>query len=147
EALGEKLAVVLWQLPASLKKNIEHLKPFLDALQQWPKVRHSIEFRHPSWFDEQTADCLAQAEIAICLSDAATWPVWDRNGTNLAYIRLHGHTQTYVSSYSKPELAHWAGRIGRWSAQGKDVHIYFNNTAECAAPVNASALRAMLEKR
>lgn len=147
DPLGEKLAVVLWQLPGSLNKDLNRLKNFLDALQQWPELRHCIEFRHASWFDDETADCLAQAEIAVCLSDAATWPMWDCIGTSLVYIRLHGHTQTYVSSYSPPELAYWAERIGRWTRQNKDIHVYFDNTAECAAPFNALALQTMLTSR
>ncbi len=145
EALGEKLAVVLWQLPGLLKKNSARLQGFIDALQQWPKPRHCIEFRHPSWFDDETADCLTQANVAVCLSDAETWPMWDRVTSNLVYIRLHGHARTYASSYSKSELAYWAERIALWSKQGKDVHVYFDNDAECAAPFNALALLAMLE--
>ena len=145
EVLGEKLAVVLWQLPGLLKKDLPRLKGFIDALQQWPEVRHSIEFRHDSWFDDETAACLAKAKIAVCLSDAETWPMWDRVTTNLIYIRLHGHTRTYASFYSKPELADWAERIAQWAKQGKDVHIYFDNDAKCAAPFNALTLQALLE--
>jgi len=63
---------------------------------------------------------------------------------NLVYIRLHGHARTYASSYSNPELAYWAERIAQWNKQGKDVHVYFDNDAECAAPFNALALQAML---
>lgn len=144
EALGDKLAVVLWQLPGLLKKNLPRLQGFIDALQLWPEVRHSIEFRHDSWFDDETADCLAQADIAVCLSDAESWPMWDRVTSSLVYIRLHGHTKTYYSAYSKPELAYWAERIVRWLEQGKQVHVYFDNTAECAAPVNADTLRALV---
>jgi len=144
EALGEKLAVVLWQLPGLLKKNSARLQGFIDALQQWPEPRHCIEFRHPSWFDDETADGLAQTNITVCLSDAETWPMWDRVTSNLVYIRLHGHARTYASSYSDPELAYWAGRIAQWNTQGKDVHVYFDNDAECAAPFNALALQAML---
>jgi uncharacterized protein YecE (DUF72 family) len=58
---------------------------------------------------------------------------------------LHGHTRTYASSYSTSELAHWAKRIARWSRQGKDVHVYFDNDAECAAPFNALTLQTLLE--
>ncbi len=144
EALGEKLAVVLWQLPGLLKKNSARLQGFIDALQQWPEVRHSIEFRHASWFDDETADRLAQANIAVCLSDAETWPMWDRVTSNLVYIRLHGHARTYASSYSKSELAYWAERIVQWNKQGKDVHVYFDNDAECAAPFNALALQSLI---
>jgi uncharacterized protein YecE (DUF72 family) len=145
EALGEKLAVVLWQLPGLYKKDLGRLKDFIDALQQWNEVRHSIEFRHNSWFDDETADRLAKAEIAVCLSDAESWPMWNRISSNLVYMRLHGHARTYVSSYSKPELAYWAERIVRWAKQGKEVHVYFDNTAECAAPFNANTLRELVE--
>jgi uncharacterized protein YecE (DUF72 family) len=146
EALGEKLAVVLWQLPDLLKKDLSRLKGFIGALQQWPEVRHSIEFRHPSWFDDQTTECLAQADIAVCLSDAETWPMWDCVTSNLVYMRLHGHARTYASSYGIAELAYWAERIVQWNKQGKDVHVYFDNDAECAAPFNALSLRALLEE-
>ncbi|MBL6986491.1 MAG: DUF72 domain-containing protein [Methylobacter sp.] len=144
EALGGKLAAVLWQLPALLKKDLPRLHGFIDALQQWSEVRHCIEFRHPSWFDDETAAYLAQAEIAVCLSDAETWPMWDQVTTNLVYIRLHGHARTYASSYSKPELAYWAERIAEWTSQGMEVHVYFDNDAEGVAPFNAMDLKAML---
>lgn len=146
EALGEKLAVVLWQLPGMLKKNLPRLQGFIDALQQWPEVRHSIEFRHASWFDDETADRLAQANIAVCLSDAETWPMWDRVTTDLVYIRLHGHARTYASSYSAAELSYWAERIAHWLKEGREVHVYFDNDAECAAPFNALALQEILDK-
>ena len=145
EALGEKLAVVLWQLPGRLKRDLGRLKNFIDALQQWHEVRHSIEFRHESWFDDETADCLAQADIAVCLSDAKSWPMWDRITANLVYIRLHGHTRTYASSYSTYELADWAQLVDQWSRQGKEVHVYFDNDAECAAPFNAFGLQTLLK--
>jgi uncharacterized protein YecE (DUF72 family) len=144
EALQHKLAVVLWQLPASLEQNLSRLNDFIDALRQlWPEVRQCIEFRHESWFDQQTASCLAEAGIAVCQSDALTWPIWEQITAGLVYIRLHGHERTYYSSYSDKELGLWAERIGQWLRQGYEVHVYFDNTADGAAPVNANALKAM----
>ncbi|MGR9044308.1 MAG: DUF72 domain-containing protein [Gammaproteobacteria bacterium] len=146
-ALNGKLAVVLWQLPRFLKQNSVRLNAFTLALRQWPEVRHAIEFRHPSWFDDDTAACLSEANIAVCQSDAESWPLWDRITSNLVYIRLHGHTRTYASSYSQSELTNWADKIGDWLRQGRDVHVYFDNDAECAAPFNALALRTLLQDR
>lgn len=146
QTLAGKLTVVLWQLPASFPKNSDRLKRFIDALQQWPEVNHCLEFRHTSWFNDDTANCLSQAGISVCISDAASWPMWDCVTANPVYIRLHGHLQTYISSYSESELDYWAERIADWSAQGKDVHVYFDNTGECAAPFNALALREMLRE-
>ena len=54
------------------KKDLTRLKAFINPLQQWHEVRHSIEFRHASWFDDEIADGLAQADLAVCLSDAET---------------------------------------------------------------------------
>jgi uncharacterized protein YecE (DUF72 family) len=147
EALKEKLAVVLWQLPGLVKKDLVKLQQFIAALLQWKNVRHTVEFRHASWFDDETAHYLAEAGIAVCLSDAEAWSMWDRVTTDLVYIRLHGHTQTYVSSYSEPELAQWAKRIEQWLKQDKQVHVYFDNTAQGAAPHNALELQKLLQDR
>ena len=65
--------------------------------------------------------------------------------TDLVYIRLHGHTQTYASSYTSPELAQWAERITHWLKQCKQVHVYFDNDAECAAPLNALKLKTLIQ--
>jgi uncharacterized protein YecE (DUF72 family) len=143
--LQEKLAAVLWQLPATLPKNSPRLTAFLKALRQWPEVRHIVEFRHCSWFDDETAACLAAAGAANCLSDANDWPLWERVCTDLVYIRLHGHTRTYASAYHATDLAQWAERIDHWLKQGKQVHVYFDNDAEGAAPLNALELKSLCQ--
>ena len=78
------------------------------------------------------------------MSDAPDWPRWDRVTTDLVYVRLHGHTRKYASSYSKPALRKWASRVHRWLNENRDVHVYFDNDAEGAAPKNALTLLEML---
>jgi len=143
-ALQEKLAVVLWQLPKSWSKNLPRLQLFARALGCWHEVRHCLEFRQASWFDAETAVCLAEAGIAVCISDAADWPIWEQTTTDLVYLRLHGHRQTYASSYSDQELQRWAEKISRWSDQGRQVYVYFDNDARGAAPENALTLQSLL---
>ncbi len=138
--LGKRLAAVVWQLPAFLKKDIERLEKFLRNLQHWKSTRHAIEFRDKSWFDDQVAECLERHAVAICMSDAPDWPMWDRVTTDVVYIRLHGHTRKYASSYSKPALGKWATRTQRWLEENCDVPVYFDNDAEGAAPRNALTL-------
>ena len=70
--------------------------------------------------------------------------MWDRVTTDLVYIRLHGHTRKYASSYSKSALKKWATRTRSWLQENRDVHIYFDNDAERAAPKNALTLLEML---
>ena len=145
--LGQKLAVVLWQLPGNLTKHIDRLRGFTEALQHWNEVRHAVEFRHPSWFDDEVADCLRQHRIANCQSDAADWPMWDVVTTDLVYVRLHGHTRTYQSAYSSRLLSQWALKISTWRRDGRSVHVYFDNDAEGAAPKDARRLMDLISER
>lgn len=142
--LGNKLSVVLWQLPAGFHKHIDRLRVFAQALESWGSVRHVVEFRHPSWFDGEVSDCLSAFGIANCLSDAASWPMWEAVTTDLVYVRLHGRTRTYCSSYSKTSLIKWASAIDQWRRSGKTVHVYFDNDAEGAAPRDAKRLMETL---
>ncbi len=138
--LQHKLAAVLWQMPKTLARNPTRLDDFLQALRQWPEVRHALEFRHPSWFDEETAERLELAGIAVCQSDAGDWPLWRRVTTDLVYLRLHGRPATYASRYSAEELRKWAERIENWLSRPAMVCAYFDNDADCAAPDNALEL-------
>jgi uncharacterized protein YecE (DUF72 family) len=142
--LGKQLAVMLWQLPAGLKCDPLRLERFARMLDTWQETRHALEFRHQSWFDEPTAECLRRHRLAACQSDAADWPLWDAVTTDLVYVRLHGHRITYESSYAARQLADWAKRIRRWSMEGRDVHIYFDNTDAGHAPRDAQRLVASL---
>jgi uncharacterized protein YecE (DUF72 family) len=143
-ALGEKLAVMLWQLPPNLQKDISKLTRFVAMLDTWPEVRHAIEFRDRSWFDKEVAGLMERARIAVCQSDAATWPLWQAITTDLVLIRLHGHDSTYASSYGRDALRRWAARIRRWLHEGRDVHVYFDNDALGYAPRNALTLKEIL---
>jgi uncharacterized protein YecE (DUF72 family) len=142
--LGDKLAAVVWQLPHNFHKNIERLKGFARALSRWRRPRHAIEFRHPSWFDDEVAACLGAHGIAVCQSDAADWPLWDAVTTDMMYVRLHGHDVTYASNYSDRELRAWGAKVRRWRREGRDVHVYFDNDAFGAAPLNALRLLELI---
>lgn len=144
EALEHKLGAVVWQLQSNLKKDLDRLRGFADDLESiWP-ARHALEFRNESWFDDEVAALLRERAIAVCMSDAADWPMWEEVTADFVYVRLHGHTRTYASAYSAGLLRKWAGRIRRWLKEGRDVHVYFDNDGEGAAPKDATRLLAMV---
>jgi len=142
--LGGKLAVVLWQLPRKLHRDLARLEAFARALRRWPGVRHAVEFRHASWFCDEVAACLRRHRIANCQSDAADWPRWDTVSTNLVYVRLHGRPVTYASNYTDTELRAWAAKVRRWLREGRAVHVYFDNDAYGHAPRNAARLAELV---
>lgn len=145
--LGDKLRATLWQLPAALKKNTTALRRFAEALEHWPEVDHVVEFRHPSWFDDEVEQILRERGHVVCVSDAADWPSWDVQTADVAYARLHGRTRTYASHYSKRSLQRWAVRVRSWVRQRQTVHVYFDNDAEGAAPRDALRLLELVRTR
>lgn len=141
--LAGKLAAVLWQLPANFAVNLPRLDDFTRALRIWP-VRHALELRHRSWFTDEVAARLAAAGIAVCLSDAPDFPMWRAVTADFVYVRLHGHTRKYASSYSAASLRAWASAARGWLADGRDVHVYLDNDAEGHAVQNALDLSALV---
>lgn len=147
-ALGDKLANVVWQLPARMVLDEPTLEGFLATLRRrWRKVRHAIEPRHPSWFTRETAARLEHAGVAIAISDAPDFPMWETATTDVVYVRLHGHTRKYASSYSGASLRRWAAVARQWARQDRAVFLYFDNDAEGAAVDDALALRRILAVR
>ena len=148
QVLGDKLAVVLWQLPARFACDAERtarLERFLGALPaEWP-VRHALELRHRSWFRPEIAELLARHGVATVVSHAAEWPMWDSTTGDLVYVRLHGYPCTYASAYGPRELRSWVTRIERWLSEDLDVYVFFDNDIEGAAPRDATVLREMLD--
>jgi uncharacterized protein YecE (DUF72 family) len=90
------------------------------------------------------ADRLRRAGVAVAMGDAPDFPMWREVTTDLVYARLHGHTRKYASRYAPAHLRRWAKETRRWVAEGRDVHIYFDNDAEGHAVSNAVSLRAAL---
>ena len=143
--LGDKLSACVWQLPSNFAADLPRLDSFLGALRVWPEVRHSLELRHRSWFVPEVVDRLREARVAVCLSDAPDFPMWRELTTDFVYVRLHGHTRKYASSYSMPSLRRWAEDTQRWLDEGRDVHVYFDNDAEGHAVRNAVTFKALVD--
>lgn len=142
--LGERAGVLLVQLPPTLPYDHDRLAYFLGGLPS--DLRVALEFRHPSWHHEAVFALLERHGAAYCVMSGANLPCVLRATAPFVYLRLHGpsHNWLYAGSYSDADLGWWAGRIGEWAAQGRDVWAYFNNDGEGNAVRNARTLRGML---
>ncbi|NNF08545.1 MAG: DUF72 domain-containing protein [Candidatus Eisenbacteria bacterium] len=87
EVLGEKLGVVLAQLPPTMKVDVERLKLFLEMLPGEAPV--SFEFRHPSWHCEEVYDVLQAHQAGVVTTDAKSdTPEPMRATSSIGYFRL-----------------------------------------------------------
>ena len=107
--LGEKLGPLLYQLPPSMHRNDEVLESFLADL---PKgMKHVLEFRHQSWFDENVFEVLHKYNVGFCVFDMPSVKCPLIATADFAYIRFHGSSGLYSSCYSDEELADWAKKL------------------------------------
>ena len=70
-AESPKLGPVLWQLPATFRRDDERLAEALKAL---PRGRHCFEFRHESWFVEDIYALLRRHGVALVIGDTPQRP-------------------------------------------------------------------------
>ena len=112
-------------------------------------IRHVLEARHASFFTRESLELLSEHGIALAISDSPDWPSHDVQTTDFVYLRLHGSTQLYASSYRDDELEAWAARMRRimkprGRATACDVYAYFDNDAHGRAVEDALRLKALL---
>jgi uncharacterized protein YecE (DUF72 family) len=147
EPLKEKLAGVLWQLPRPFKINAERLDEFLTAFHGFSSTRVVMEFRHPSWFTDETTDILRRHDAVYCRADLPEFyeALEIPHTASYAYYRRHGTGErAYSGSYTEEGLAADAREMKSLLRRGMDVFVYFNNDIGGHAPRNALTLRKMI---
>ncbi len=134
---ASRLGPVLWQLPENFHRDDERLAAWLRAL---PDGRHTIEFRHPSWFVPQVLDALRERGVALTIGDHPKRPFQSHEATaDWRFVRFHYGSRGRDGNYSATEIETWGRRIAAWRRTG-EVYAYFNNDWQGFAPANATAL-------
>ena len=142
--LGSKLGVLLFQLPGSLKYDIDLLGDFLSFL---PKgYKYSIEFRDHSWFRDDVFSLLGEYDVALCNISSPKIPATFYVTGPFIYIRFHGLKKWYVYNYREEDLLPWASFIKKHLNNGKKCYVYFNNDAFGYALSNLILLKKLIEK-
>lgn len=100
--LGDRLAVLLVQLPPSLALDAGTAAAFFRFLRQRSPAKIAVEPRHASWFTNEAAALLVEAGVSRVGADPARVPGADVPLVveGLAYWRLHGSPVIYRSSYA-----------------------------------------------
>lgn len=136
------LKVILWQLPPSLHKDLERLDHFLSELPV--NIRHAVEFRHESWWDEDVAAVMRHHKAAFVAVSHPSLPDEIIPTTDFFYIRFHGPgEQIYNYNYPEHELLNWVKRI-KPQMINRTLYAFFNNDFQAHAPHNAATFREML---
>jgi uncharacterized protein YecE (DUF72 family) len=145
--LGQKLGVLLVQLPPSCVFNYLIAKRFFVLFRELHDGDVVLEARHITWFDARADDLLEQFRIAGVAADPACVPVaGEPTGYGqVAYFRLHGSPRRYYSSYSGEFLNAMATQLAD-AARRARVWCIFDNTAGGFAIPNALQLNKEIGK-
>lgn len=140
--LGDKLGVLLVQLPPSLAFHEDVADVFFDTLRARTDAAVALEPRHASWFAPRMEAWLAARQIARVAADPAPAEGAGEPGgwRGLAYYRWHGAPRIYYSDYDAAALAALARQLAAEQARGTAVWCIFDNTALGHALGNALAL-------
>ena len=134
--LGPKLGVLLFQLPPSLRKDLEALDAFLDWVP--PDLRVTMEFRHASWHSEDVLQRLRDRNVALCIADSEKMTTPTEVTSDFGYFRLRDE------GYQEEDIARWAGVITEHGRQWKDVFVYFKHEEQGRGPEFARSLSGHL---
>ncbi|MFL6624466.1 MAG: DUF72 domain-containing protein [Sulfurifustis sp.] len=113
--LGDKLGVILFQLPPFMKKDLTRLRDFLGMLPSGQSV--AFEFRNETWQTDDVYDALRAHGAMMCVTDT------DEGDTPFVATSEHGYLRLRRTHYDDAELGAWAERI---AAQGlARTYVYF----------------------
>jgi uncharacterized protein YecE (DUF72 family) len=133
KSLGDRLGVILFQLPPTLVYRRDLLEGFLSSLP--PVVRAAMEFRHESWSDPEVAELLEGHGVAVCAADTEAKPL-----ATIQVTAPHVYLRLRKEDYAADEIAAWAARVRTVLDGGRDVYCYFKHEGGGVGPAYAKAL-------
>jgi uncharacterized protein YecE (DUF72 family) len=155
KGLGNRLAVLLVQLPPSLGFDPEVARAFFRLVRAEFSGAIVCEPRHATWFSEHAQHLLVGERIGRVAADppkpsgAGVPGGWlgergDGQGA-VVYYRWHGSPRMYWSAYDNDWLAARAQEALNWPTNTQ-VWCIFDNTAEGAATHDALRLAARMAR-
>ena len=133
--LGPKLAVLLFQLPPTFKRNLDVLRAFVDLLPEG--TRAAFEFRHASWHDAEVFATLRERNVALCVADSGKSSTPVEVTADYAYFRLRDE------GYQQEDIERWAATIGALESVA-DAFVYFKHEEQGLGPEFARRLMVLL---
>jgi uncharacterized protein YecE (DUF72 family) len=137
--LGKQRSPLLFGLHPNHKKDVSRLKDFLGQLTS--KARVAFEFRHRSWFDDETFDCLRSHGCALCLNDDKEESPWTEklvHTTDWGYLRLRR------TAYTAAALATWIKKLE--AQKWREAYIFFKHEKTGTGPKLASRFLKLARK-
>lgn len=113
--LGDKLGVLLFQLPPFLKKDLPRLQSFLELLP--PGQRVAFEFRNESWQSDEVYELLRSRDAMLCVTDT------DEGDTPFVVTSDCGYLRLRRTHYDDADLRRWIEKMAARPIER--AYVYF----------------------
>jgi uncharacterized protein YecE (DUF72 family) len=134
--LGAKLGPILFQLPPQFRCDTGVLESFLRNLPNG--IRAAFEFRHESWFTDETYAMLRSSNAALCIADTAEFKTPVVPTARFGYLRLRNET------YTEADIERWTDNVRELSEEWEDTFIYFKHEEEGVGAAFAQKMMRLL---
>lgn len=144
--LGPKLGPVLLQLPPNLKADLVSLDETFTNIKRRAPV--AVEFRHETWFTDETRALLERHDAALCMADRGSTsiaPFWNTTPA-WTYLRFHQGAASPRPCYGRSALRSWAERLADGWGPEADIWVFFNNDPAGCALRDARAFAREVER-
>lgn len=102
-----------------------------------------FEFRHKSWYEQDTFDLLDKRGVTLCVHDMGEKAPPRLVTGEMLYLRLHG-PGGYDGDYPDRTLEQWADWVKGQMDRVRTVYTYFNNDVGGRAIHNAKTFKEMM---
>ncbi len=120
QTLGEKLGVLLFQMPPYFKKDLPRLTDFLALLPSG--LRAAFEFRNESWQSDDVYEALRARGAMLCVTDT------DEGDTPFVVTSDWGYVRLRRTHYDDGDLRPWVERIA--AQRLARTYVYFMHEDE-----------------
>lgn len=137
--LGDRLGPILFQLPPTFEKDPARLTGFLEKLPA--RLPAAIEFRHPSWYDDQIFELLRSFNVPLVGVDEDPG---EGPGVPLMVTSTWGYLRLRRTRYAEDALLDWVRRIR--SLPWEQTYVFLKHEEGSPdGPVPALQLKRILD--
>ncbi|MBI4457154.1 MAG: DUF72 domain-containing protein [Acidobacteria bacterium] len=138
QTLGNKLGVLLFQLPPSLKIDLPLLDDFLSILPR--RISAAFEFRHPSWEADAVFERLQTYNLAFCIADS------EKRTTTPVATADYGYFRLRDKDYTQSNMVRWASIVRQYPSVWSHTFVYFKHEETGKGPEFAKAMQEILAR-
>ena len=133
--LGARLGPMLFQLPPNMKIDVERLRDFVSLFPAG--LRTAFEFRHDSWFADETYTLLSDAGAALVHADTGA-----DEPAEVVATAPYGYLRLRRDDYDPGDVARWARIVS--DQEWEDAFVFFKHEDAGAGPALAERFVAEL---